>query len=139
MELGRETLRVTLAPAPGMSELPKPGEGRMLLRLEGIEAARPPGVYYEIYLGLPKGARPDPDGPHYVGNLSFFGRAGPGTSQVYDVTAVARALDQRGQWKGHTPSVTFVPRGLESARTGKALPAETAVKVHVGQVALVRG
>jgi hypothetical protein len=57
-----------------------------------------PGIIYEIYLGLPPGAAPNADDPHYVGTLNFFAVAAPNTarrSRSYDVTTlVARLLSQ---------------------------------------------
>jgi len=154
MQLGTTPSRLVLSPAAG--ENIASGNGRLVLRLDGLQADTPGGLTYELYLNLPPDARPDPEGPHYVGTLAFFGRTpglgqpGAGTSQVYDVTAVVHGLAARGLWKeGQAPSVTFVPRGLESARTGKPLPVETGKKeagkkeagkkARVGRVALVRG
>jgi len=43
------------------------------LELEGIEADRQPNVFWEVYVGLPRGATPRAESAHYVGNVALFG------------------------------------------------------------------
>jgi hypothetical protein len=45
---------------------------QVVLEVEGVEADQPPGVIYEIYVGLPPGATPDPKGPYFVGVMALF-------------------------------------------------------------------
>ena len=45
------------------------------LDLGNVEADRQPNVYYEVYVGLPKGARPEFKSPFYVGNVALFAHA----------------------------------------------------------------
>jgi tyrosinase len=45
----------------------------VLLELEDVEAESQPGVAWEVYAGLPKGAQPESRSPQYIGSLSLFG------------------------------------------------------------------
>jgi tyrosinase len=45
----------------------------LTLDLEQVEADVQPNVYYEVYLGLPNGAKRDAASPYYVGNVALFG------------------------------------------------------------------
>lgn len=44
----------------------------LLLELKGVEADRQPGIIWEVYVGLPPNAPPQPESPHYVGNIALF-------------------------------------------------------------------
>jgi tyrosinase len=78
-------IRLPPGPDPGPIELNvKAVRQRMLgaakeastdvtLELEGVEADKQPNVYWEVYVGLPKGATPDPESEHWVGNVVLFG------------------------------------------------------------------
>jgi hypothetical protein len=43
------------------------------LELEGVEADKQPSVFWEVYVGLPKGKAPSSESAHYVGNIVLFG------------------------------------------------------------------
>jgi len=43
------------------------------LEIEGVEADKQPNVFWEVYVGLPKGAAASPESAHYVGNIALFG------------------------------------------------------------------
>ncbi|HEY0782403.1 MAG TPA: hypothetical protein VGE98_08115, partial [Thermoanaerobaculia bacterium] len=43
------------------------------LEIEGVTADRQPNVFWEVYVGLPKGAAASSESPHYVGNIALFG------------------------------------------------------------------
>jgi hypothetical protein len=45
----------------------------ILLKLEDVVTARPPGAVWQVYLGAPKGAKLTPDGPFFVGTVAMFG------------------------------------------------------------------
>jgi tyrosinase len=95
------------------------------LNIENIEGDAPPGVLYGVYVNLPEGESPDPDGPHYAGALSFFGidsqsaddddeEAAPhGLRHVFDITSLAAALSEQGHWDPEHVHVTFSPIGIE--------------------------
>ena len=92
------------------------------LNVEDIEGDTNPGTVYGIYANLPEGAPPDLEAAHHVGNLSFFGierarnprgdEASHGLRVAVDITPLARELQARGQWEGHTLIVTFRPLTL---------------------------
>src|SRR5690349_15997025 len=42
---------------------------RLYLTLRGVQATKQPGVLYQLYLCLPRGAKPARDDAHYVGTL----------------------------------------------------------------------
>jgi hypothetical protein len=87
-------------------------QGRLGLNLEGVEFGRP-GIYFEVYAGLPPGAEPAPKGPYYLGTLSSFGpKEGPGTQMGFDITKLVRTLEAQKRWTGKL-DLTFVRRGLE--------------------------
>ena len=44
----------------------------LLLELDNVEAPRSPGVVWEVYLGLPPNAAPNPESPFFVGTLALF-------------------------------------------------------------------
>jgi tyrosinase len=44
-----------------------------VLELDNVEAARAPGVVWEVYLGLPPNAAPNPESPFFVGTMALFG------------------------------------------------------------------
>ena len=41
--------------------------------MKNVTADRQPGAIWEVYLGLPAGAAPNPEGPYFVGSLAMFG------------------------------------------------------------------
>ena len=119
LELGGVPLRLTIPLAPGagprLEEAIASGDPRRLgLRFEGIAWERGPGLHYEVYLGLPEGATPDPAGPHFVDNLSFFGPAG-GERDRGDELSLVAALRRLARLEERRPGealvVTLVPRG----------------------------
>ncbi len=133
--LAAEVTRVALLPSGGAGDL----RGRLaelaprralFLVLDDLRAEEQPGIIYEIYLGLPPGAVPSADDPHYVGTLNFFAVAPPNTarqSRSYDVTALIRRLLSAGL-PGDGLAVTIV---------GKRQGAASGVSPSIGRVALV--
>ena len=134
IKLAGEVTRVPLvAPAQAAALRRKLAEvtGRAVyLVLDDLQATEAPTTVYEIYLGLPDGATPQPDDPHYVGTLNFFAVAPPNTqrrARSYDVTAMVRSLLSRDG--GDNLAVTIVGRNPG----GEAAAAPPAI----GSVALV--
>jgi tyrosinase len=98
---------------------------RYVLVFEGLQTEAPLDGYFEVYLGLPRDAKADPDGPTYAGNLTLFGtdarsrqarRAhathGDGGGEVaLDVTSTLQRLVERGDVKNEV-TVTLVPAGV---------------------------
>ena len=114
--LGAAATRVPVAvPAPARERMRSAAASptkTLSLRIEGIKVDAPPGVTYEVYVGLPEGQRPDPSSPHFVGVIAPFGfdHAGPeGITVAFTIDAAAgRAL----QANPANVNVIFVPRGI---------------------------
>ena len=135
-------------------ELARAPEGKarpILLNVEGIEVDRTPGVYYEIYVDLPQGEKPDFSSPSYVGNLAFFalnhphgGHAGhpaeggekPRVFRTYDITRVVRGIQARHQWSNDV-KVTLVMRGVVDEKTEKQMPVSQGTKARIARVDIV--
>jgi len=56
-----------------MATAAKDASTDVTLELEGVEADKQPNVYWEVYVGLPKGTAPSPESTHWVGNVVLFG------------------------------------------------------------------
>lgn len=91
------------------------GGAQLFLILRGLSADEPPGVVYTLFLNLPAGEEPDPESPHHVGSINFYGAvpAKPGFYS-FDISRQVKSLAERGQLE--TPStITVVPRGTPAA------------------------
>jgi len=96
-----------------------------------VEAERPPGVFYEVYLGTPKGKR------YNVGNVALFG-AGvrseapgefhPAHVQLFLSDALALALRPAST---STLSLTFAAKGAEGGPPAKPAAALTMQKGEI--------
>lgn len=99
---------------------------RYSLVFEGVQTDEPLDGYFEVYLGLPRDGKPDPNGPYYVGNLVTFGadaesrrtakgqHAGhddSGAQFALDVTEPLKRIVGRGEIKNDM-NVTLVPAGV---------------------------
>jgi hypothetical protein len=90
----------------------------VVLQFENVEADKAPRAYYEVYINLPQGVRPDPDGRYYVGNLGMFGigepsmeianHVMPSAHRNIDLIKAIRALMATGEWDRNKMSVTLV-------------------------------
>jgi tyrosinase len=111
--LGAGATRILLSPAAAalaQSIRMLPGSDHVYLVLQGIDTDVPPGVTYNVYLGLPDAAAPSgPADPHYVGTLSFF-NAGRSRDAVFDVTDKIKALGETER-SGNGLAVTVIPAG----------------------------
>jgi hypothetical protein len=102
---------------------------RYLLTFEGVQTEAQLDGYFEVYLGLPRDSKPDPDGPYYVGNLSMFGADAQsrhsargdqsghgdfGQQVTLDVTDSLKRLVERGGIK-EGMNVTLVPMGVSKS------------------------
>ena len=105
------------------------GGARYTLTFEGVQTEAQFDGYFEVYLGLPRDAKPDPGSPYYVGNLGLFGtdeesrrsargghagHGGTGTSFTLDVTEPLKRLVERGDLKSEL-TVTLVPMGVSKS------------------------
>jgi hypothetical protein len=44
----------------------------LVLELDNVEAAKTPGVVWEVYLGLPPNAAPNAESPFFLGTMTLF-------------------------------------------------------------------
>jgi hypothetical protein len=103
VKLAGEVTRVPLATAADVASLRRKlaevaGSRAIYLVLDDLKAAEAPAIVYEVYLGLPAGANPQPDDPHYVDTLNFFAVAPPNTqprARSYDVTTLVNSVLSR--------------------------------------------
>jgi Common central domain of tyrosinase/Polyphenol oxidase middle domain len=122
------------------------GDKTLNISVDGLTVSRHPGVYWEVYLNLPASQANDPDieNGHYVGNLSFFGRAPHGghtaptgaDNQPFDITEVVQNLRAKNLWNEDRLSVTFVARGLDSPE-GKRLKPRVLDRPRFARISLV--
>ena len=144
------SVRMTL-PASSRELVESAGdEGRVLVSVEDIEAARDPGLAYAVYLdagGGPGGDR------HHIGNVSFFGieamndpdqphEGEAGFGHTFDATESVNALKARGRWDPALISVTFEPirvlppPGEELSEEARSQAAAPVPPVRIGRVSL---
>ncbi len=114
------------------------------LNVENIEGEANPGLLYGVYVNLPAGEPPDPDGPHFAGTMSFFGiessteddddreEAAHGLRHVFDITSLVAELTELGRWDPEHLDVTFSAIGVEDEiASGLDVP-----PVRIGRVSL---
>ena len=111
-----------------------PSNKPLLLNVEGVDYDRSPGVYYQVYLNLPPGTKPDPKGPYYVGNLSLF--ALKGGTRRFDVTKVVSNLKSQGLWKADQLAVTMIARSSSHPKNPSAAAAPIAGKPRFARISL---
>ena len=87
------------------------------LELDDVEAEKNPGVYYEVYVGLPKGAKAESNSRFYVGNIALYGTGirseargdfRPASFSFVITGAIRSALRPDGSQE---LNLMFVPRG----------------------------
>jgi tyrosinase len=87
-----------------------------------VEGEENPGLLYGVYVNLPPGEPAEPESPHYVGALPFFGieTTVPDEAQeeaphrlryVFDITPMVAELTAQGRWDPDRLHVTFAPIG----------------------------
>jgi tyrosinase len=135
--LGAGPVAVTLAPVSGNAASLSARvatvrqDRKVYLVARGLGTNEQPEVVYQIYLALPQGAAPKPDGPHYVGSLNFF-NATSGSARSdprfysFDVTDLLKKL-QSDKSLGDAATVTIVPADKPRA----------SAKPVIGEIALV--
>jgi tyrosinase len=117
---------------------------RVYLNVENIEGEANPGLLYGVYVNVPEGEPPDPDGAHFAGTMSFFGIEAAGTDDddreeaphnlrhVFDITSLAATLTEQGHWDPEHLHVTFSPLGVED----ESASALEVPPVRIGRVSL---
>jgi tyrosinase len=109
----RGTLTTMAEASPGAS-------GELSLEVSGIDAKSLDGGYYDVYVNLPQGAQPDPNGSSFVGSISSFamkGRAkhlaaGQQLSKVFSLTKALKKLQTDQRWNNSELNITFVPHEM---------------------------
>jgi tyrosinase len=138
--LGAGPVTVTLAPVAGnaaslSARAATVRQGRKVyLVVKGLGTNEQPEVTYQVYLALPEGIAPNPDGPHYVGSLNFFNAMNYGEAKggrdprffSFDVTNLLQTL-QSSRSLGDVATVTIVPTSAPRA----------SAKPMIGEIALV--
>ncbi len=138
--LGTGPVAVTLAPAAGnaapLSARIATGrrDRKMYLIVKGLGTNEQPEAIYQVYLALPPGMAPKPEGPHYVGSLNFFNAISYGAAPAqpdprffsFDVTDLLRML-QASNSLNDAMTVTIVPTAAPRANA----------KPVIGEIALV--
>jgi hypothetical protein len=120
----------------------KSQDSKLLLELDDVEADRPPGVIWEVFVGLPKNAKASDRAVHRVGNISLFGAGIKGESHHDDKPAhfefpMNRALEAALKTSKESLQITFIPKGL--IIDGKASAPRPASPVRVGKAAITEG
>jgi tyrosinase len=104
-----------------------PADKHLLLIVKDLRADAQPGVLYNLYLELPKGAKGEKAAPHFLGAINFFHavkHAAPGHKKVvqkgperfyqFDITDLARALHAKDLLTAR-PTITIAPAGQPAA------------------------
>jgi hypothetical protein len=126
VKLGSGPITLTLAPVDAAEESTlsaalknlKPEE-HLYLVIRDLKASEPPGVFYDVYLDLPRRAHPRLEDPHIVGTLNFYNSVGVSAGNPefffsFDITDTARSLQVRNLLSGRT-TLTIVPSGDPAA------------------------
>jgi hypothetical protein len=108
----------------------------------GITTPTQPGIYWDVYVGLPVGTKPNHQSPYYVGGFAMYGAGiadqppdgnDPADFSVPVNTAILAALKKLP--KGGNIPVTFFPYGPPEPTTGGAEPKAT-VSIQSAQLML---
>jgi tyrosinase len=119
------------------------GPAAIYLNIDNIEGETSPGLLYGAYVNLPADEAPDPESPHFVGLLPFFGiestapddveeEAPHPLHYVFDISDTVARLTELGRWNAEELQVTFAPVGVTSDTELEAAPAP----VRIGRVSL---
>ena len=107
----------------------------VFLRLDGIQAKRPPGVVWQVFIA-PNGARLNPESPFFVGTVPIFSVGLPahhGTESRSIRLPIDKALAR--SLKSGDLRLTFVPAGpLLNGKPSRAVPQ---TEVRIGRASLV--
>jgi len=95
------------------------------LHLNGLSAAKPPGVLFYVYLGLRPGERPKKDDPRFVGAVSFYDAVPlePGARSEASANLDLGPTLARMRAAGLTPTsaVTIMPSGVPEPGSAPAI------------------
>ncbi|MER7708117.1 tyrosinase family protein [Kitasatospora sp. NPDC097605] len=81
----------------------------LILTVHNVHTNLPPGTPFHVFLNGPEGDL-DPEGPYFVGWISFFGMSGDeGHDASYDVTEQVQRLTEQGLLPDGPLTVSIVP------------------------------
>jgi tyrosinase len=118
----------------------------LTLELTGVEADRQPDVYYEVYVGLPKGEKPTSESQYYVGNVALFGHGIRDAHQhggfkpaefSFKIDRAVAAAFKRNDDKGRL-NIRFVPKGAEGEGAATARKANATLTIRRAAIAVAR-
>jgi hypothetical protein len=103
------------------------------------EAERSPGTAWEVYVGLPPNAEPNPEGPYFVGNVVLFGEgirneAHGQFKPAHFIFPINHALAAAMKANQERVPVTFVQHGIQV--DGKLTRPKVEAPVRVGAAAI---
>jgi tyrosinase len=109
----------------------------LVLELGEVTAEKEPGVVWEVYLGLPAGAKADPQSPNYLGTISLFSTGVRSHTHgefkpAHFTFPINKALDAALSKEGEKPQLTFVPSG--PIVEGKRALLKMQAPIHIGSV-----
>ncbi|HWF04378.1 MAG TPA: tyrosinase family protein, partial [Candidatus Angelobacter sp.] len=109
----------------------------LVLELGEVTAEKEPGVVWEVYLGLPAGAKADPESPNYLGTISLFSTGVRSHTHgefkpAHFTFPINKALDAALSKEGEKPQLTFVPSG--PIVEGKRALLKMQAPIHIGSV-----
>lgn len=119
------TVPLDATQARALSSLAANAAHTLLLRLDDVVAERSPGIYWEVYVE-PRGARFDPNGPYYVGNVVLFGsgirsEGGASFKPAHFVFPLNAALRAAHRGAGPHLVIAFVPRAAAGSHRAQPL------------------
>jgi tyrosinase len=128
--LAAVTAETTLGKAPVSVKVALPAATRQHLRALAAPAARPArlwvaieglkqlhaGAIYQVYLNLPPGAKPDPAGPNFLGNIALFVPPSQAEEETwtFDLASKVKAMGGR-----EDVQLTFVREQLGPPEAGE--------------------
>ncbi len=133
LEFGDELQRI--------QDIAASSEHKLLLELGEITASTQPGVSYQVYVGLPQGQVPEPEGIYFVGSFSLFGpgvkdEVHHGSTSASFRFQVNHAVNAALRAK-RAVDLTIVPAGI--LVDGKPEMPHTKATLHIGAIGMAEG
>ncbi len=126
-------VEVSLANVPNLENILSNPLQQVLLELDGVQTAKPPGATWEVYVGLPVGVAPEPSSPFYVGKMGLFAKGikGHGSSAATLRFNATKALTEVVNSGGESAPISFYSKGI--VVNGQQLPGNPQSDVTVKQ------
>jgi hypothetical protein len=109
----------------------------LFLRIDGVEAARQPGVVWQVYLG-PPGKPTKPESPSFLGSMALFGMGIRDQAKKFMPASFSFPIDRAilaAAQAGANLALTLVPTG--PLINGKPSSPKLASKVEIGGFSIV--